>query len=131
MTTPPNRPADPPGIALQTLLRSAKTPALRALLGPSVVDTLRALDPHLASPEGLADLAARLIDPSAALRDPHTRPRILRLLPLFKARELARRLRAKDGRTLYDDLCKKAADPAALEDLVLLFWRGPRSACSP
>ncbi len=49
------------------------------------------------------------------------RERIIRLLPLPKARELGQRLGAKDGRTLYGDLCSKAADDAALEVLYSFF----------
>ena len=51
------------------------------------------------------------------------------MLPLPKARELGQRLRAKDGRTLYDDLCAKAADKAALEVLYSFFGvvRDPRA----
>ena len=114
-------PASAPGIALQTLLRNAKGAALRELIGPSVMDTLRGLEPSLASGESLGDLAAGLIDPFVALRNASMRERIIRMLPLPKARELGQRLDAKDGRTLYDDLCSKAADKAALEVLFSFF----------
>ena len=114
-------PAVAPGIALQTLLRSAKAAALRELIGPSIMDTIRGLEPDLASGERLGELAARLIDPFSALRNPLMRERIIRMLPLPKARELGQRLDARDGRTLYDDLCSKAADKAVLEVLYSFF----------
>ena len=114
-------PAVAPGIALQTLLRSAKGTALRELIGPSIMDTIRGLEPDLASGERLGELAARLIDPFSALRNPSMRERIIRMLPLPKARELGQRLDARDGRTLYDDLCSKAADKAVLEVLYSFF----------
>ena len=129
MKTSTDTPADAPGIALQTLLRNAKGAALRELIGPSIVDTMRGLDPDLASGNRLGELAARLIEPSGALRDAQMRERIIRMLPLPKARELGQRLGAKDGRTLYDDLCSKAADNAALEVLYSFFGvvRDPRA----
>ena len=114
-------PAVAPGIALQTLLRSAKGAALRELIGPSIMDTIRELEPDLASGERLGELAARLIDPFSALRNPSMRERIIRMLPLPKARELGQRLDARDGRTLYDELCSKAAETAVLEVLYSFF----------
>ena len=114
-------PAAAPGIALQTLLRDAKWPALSELIGPAIMDTIRGLDPDLAPCDRLGELAASLIEPSGALRDARTRERIVRMLPLPKARELGQRLGAKDGRALYDDLCSKAADNAALEVLYSFF----------
>lgn len=110
-----------PGIALQTLLRNAKVAALRELIGPSVMDTVCALEPDFASGERLGELAAGLIDPFVALRNASMRERIIRMLPLPKARELGQRLDVRDGRTLYDDLCSKAADKTALEVLDSFF----------
>lgn len=110
-----------PGIALQTLLRNAKGTALRELIGQSIMDTVQGLDPNLASDSRLGELAANLIDPSIALRDAETRERIIRMLPLLKARELGQRLGAKDGPMLYNALCSKAADNMALEVLYSFF----------
>ncbi len=122
-------PAAAPGLALQTLLRNSKESALRDLIGPSIVDTVRGFAPDLASGNRLGELAARLIEPSRALRDSKIRERIIRMLPLPKARELGQRLGAKDGRRLYDDLCSKAVDNAALEVLYSFFgvFRDPRA----
>ena len=121
MTKKIDTPATAPGIALQMLLRSAKGAALRELIGSSILDTIQGLDPSLASDSCLAELAANLIEPSQALRDAKTRERIIRMLPLPKARELGQRLRAKDGRLLYDDLCLKAEDKTALDILYSFF----------
>lgn len=49
------------------------------------------------------------------------RDRIIRMLPLPKARELGGRLGAKDDRKLYNDLCTAAAAPAALTVLYSFF----------
>src|SRR3546814_679059 len=121
--------SDAPGIALQTLLRNAKPAALWELIGPTTVDTLQGLDPDLASGNRLGELAARLIEPSEALSNAEMRERIVRILPLPKARELGRRLGANDGRTLYDDLCARAADTDALPVLHSFFGvvRDPRA----
>ena len=110
-----------PGIALQTLLCNANPAALRELIGPSIVDTLQGLDPDLASGNRLGELAVRLIEPSEALSNAEMRQRIIRVLSLPKARELGQRPGANDGRTLYDDLCAKAADSAALPVLHSFF----------
>lgn len=45
MTGSTGTPDAAPGMALQTLLRNAKTSALRDVIGPSIVDTLHGLDP--------------------------------------------------------------------------------------
>lgn len=121
MTRSTDTPDAAPGMALQTLLRNAKTSALRAVIGPSIVDTLQGLDPELDSGTRLGELAVNLVEPSEALRNPEMRDRIIRMLPLPKARELGGHLGAKDGRTLYDDLYTAAADPAALAVLYSFF----------
>lgn len=121
MTTSNNTLSTAPGIALQTLLRNAKRPALRELLDPSIVDTIHGLDPDLTSDNRLGELAARLIEPSRALRDASMREQIIRMLPLPKARELGQRLGAKDGRMLYCDLCSKATSKSALKVLYSFF----------
>jgi len=121
MTQSNDTSATAPGIALQTMLRNAKASALRELIGPSIVDTLQGLDPDLTSGNRLGELAACLIEPSEALSNAEMRERIIRMLPLPKARELGQRLGANDGRTLYDDLSAKAADSAALSVLYSFF----------
>jgi len=110
-----------PGIALQTLLRTAERAALLELIGPSIMDTIRAFDPSLGSDDRLGELAAKLIEPSEALRDAQMRERIVRMLPPAKARELGQRLGVNDGRKLYDDLCSIAADRKALAVLYSFF----------
>ena len=93
------------------------------------MDTIQGLDPEIASGKRLGELAANLVDPTTALRDSETRDRIIRMLPLPKARELGIRLGAEDGRRLYHELCSKAADKAALEILYSFLGvvRDPRA----
>ena len=81
----------PPGLALQTLLRQAKPPGLRKLIGASTANVLEGLDPDLVTGARFGELAAKLIEPSEALRDTDKRDQIINLLPLPKARELGKR----------------------------------------
>jgi len=124
-----DRSSNAPGIALKSLLRNTKSAALRELIGSTIFDTLRGLNPDLASGNRLGELAVRLIEPSEALSNAEIRERIIRILPLPKARELGQRLGVNDGRTLYDDLCDKAADIDALPVLYSFFGvvRDPRA----
>lgn len=110
-----------PGLAFQTLLRTAKPSALRELVGPAIVETLEGLDPTLVSEGRLGELAAALVEPSEALRDPKARTLVLRMLPLPKARELANKLGSRPGRDLYDDLCSVASDRTRLPELFSFF----------
>lgn len=118
---PPSESENAPGLALQTLLRAAKPIALAELIGPEIVDTLKGLDPTLMSGGRLGELAATLVEPSQALRDPKKRIQILRMLPLPKARELARKLGAGTGRDLYDDLCVTGSNNDLLPALFSFF----------
>lgn len=110
-----------PGLALQTLLRDAKTSVLREIIGSSIMDLLKGLDPELDTGTRLGEIAVNLIEPSEALRDPNTRERIIRLLPLPKAHELGGHLNVKDEPSLYDNLCVAAAAPSALATLYSFF----------
>lgn len=110
-----------PGLALQTLLRQAKTGKLKQLIGPSIVDVLEGLQPELTQGENLGELAAKLIEPSEALRDTELRNQIIGLLPLPKARELAKKLGVEDGRNLFRDLRQAASDKTALTVLFSFF----------
>lgn len=110
-----------PGMAFQTLLRQSKPIALRGIIDEAVIDVLQALDPKILSGEHLGELASQIIEPADALRDSNIRERVIRLLPLQKAQELAKRLDAKDGRSLYDNLCVAASVKSALPNLFSFF----------
>lgn len=110
-----------PGLALQTLLRQTKPAALRKLIGAPTADLLEGLDPDLLSGERLGELASKLIEPSDALRQSEKRDQIIALLPLPKARELAKRLDVKADKDLYRSLRHAASDKAALPILFSFF----------
>ena len=100
-----------PGLSISALLAQAKEPALRDLVGASVIDVLNLLDPDLTRGPALRTLATRLIDPAPAMREPAIRDKLLDLLPLAKARELAAKLHIRVDASLYGRLRQVAADP--------------------
>jgi len=110
-----------PGLAFQVLLRNAKPALLRELIGPSIFDTLQGLDPELASDQRLGELAIQLVDPSETLRDPQLREKIVRMLPLPKARELGERLGASMDRDIYNDLNRIVTGKDVLPELFSFF----------
>ena len=110
-----------PGLAFQTLLQNAKSALLRELIGPSIFDTLKGLDPELASDQRLGELATSLVDPSETLRDVKLREKIIRILPLPKARELGEKLGTSMDRNLYNDLNRIVADKDVLPELFSFF----------
>lgn len=110
-----------PGMALETLFRQTNATSLCSILDQTIVDVLQVLDPKILSEGHLGELASHLIEPSDALRDSNTREQIIRLLPLPKARELAERLGAEDGRLLYDNVCKVASKKLSLSILFSFF----------
>jgi superfamily II DNA or RNA helicase len=109
------------GISIASLLNAAPEQAVLGLVGDEVLGVLRALDPALASGEPLRRLIGRLFDPQQALEDPVLRKHILDLLPIMKARELARLLGVRAGRDVYRDLVVAASAPWALPILVSFF----------
>ena len=110
-----------PGLSFQVLLRNAKPALLRDLIGHSIVDTLQGLDPDLASDKRLGELATQLIEPTETLRDSSNRDRIIRMLPLPKARELGRKLGVSNGRDIYNDLCRITSNKSVLPELFSFF----------
>ena len=110
-----------PGLAFQALLKDAKPASIRSLIGASIFDTLEGLDPELTSSHRLSEIAAQLIEPIEALRDPQKRDKIIRMLPLPKARELGEKLGVSVGRNLYADLCRKVSTNNVLPILQSFF----------
>ena len=110
-----------PGLAFSALLKNAKPALLRELIDPSIFDTLQGLDPELASDQRLGELATRLVDASETLHDLQLREKIVRMLPLPKARELGKKLGASMDRDLYNDLNRIVADEDVLPDLFSFF----------
>ena len=110
-----------PGLSLRTLLLQSKPAPLRRLIGAENAAILENLDPGIVQGNALGQVVANFIEPSEALRDPDKRDQIIALLPLPKARELARRLRVKDDRDLYGRLQQAASDRTVLPELLSFF----------
>lgn len=110
-----------PGLALQRLLLQTKPGALRGLIGEDIIKTLEGFDKSLLEGDKLGKLASRLIDPEEALRDPVKSAKIVRLLPLPKARELADKLEIEGGKDLFDRLSEAAKDSKSLQTLYSFF----------
>ncbi len=100
-----------PGISIKAVLAAAPEDELRRFIGLSTINVLSALDPTLLTRENLAQIATRSSDPIEMLRQAITRDRIIGLLPLPKARELAVKLGLREAdSSLYEKLIAKAAD---------------------
>ena len=119
-----------PGLAFQTLLHKTKPAALRRLVNPSTLKILEELDPKLVTSQRLGKLVTRFIEPSEALRDSEKRDHIINLLPLPKARELARKLGIAEDRDLYGNLCRANSNESALP-LLFSFFGVVRDARAP
>lgn len=110
-----------PGLSISALLAQARDPSLHDLVGSSVIDVLKLLDPELTRGVALRNLATRVIDPARSMRERAVRDRLLDLLPLPKARELAAKLHVRVDASLYARLRQAAADPANESALFSFF----------
>ena len=110
-----------PGLSLQALLRDSKVATLQSLLGPETLEVLRDVGLDWNDRAALASFASSYLDPSEALRDPESRSRIMGMLPIAKARELAGRLGVSGAADAFHDLERAAAAPDALAVLFSFF----------
>jgi DNA repair protein RadD len=79
-------------ITFDELLARASDQLLQRLVGHDVVRLLAGLDPSLARPDSLSEIALGLRSPAAMLLDPSIRSELLLLLPQASADVLAQRL---------------------------------------
>ncbi|CAJ1493898.1 DEAD/DEAH box helicase [[Mycobacterium] kokjensenii] len=77
----------------EDLISRAADPLLQRLVGREIVHLLAGLDPQLARPDRLGEIAVGLRSPADMLLDNAIRPELLMLLPPGSARLLAQRLR--------------------------------------
>jgi superfamily II DNA or RNA helicase len=113
-----------PGYSVSAALQLAPERIIEELVGAGVIRLLRVLDPRLTAIESLRELAANLIDPESALKDPLKRNSIVGLLPLEKARELARRLELSQDGDVYARLAKEEFRPSGAAEQALLRFFG-------
>lgn len=95
-----------PGISIKDVLSSAKPKSVSAILPKSAVDLIERMSPGLLETSEANRIAVATIDPSEALQDLSTRAKLVRLLPLAKARELCVKLGVEAERSPYDAIGK-------------------------
>ena len=93
-----------PGISLKALLSGAKPKAVQELFPASTIELVERMSPGLLGTQEVNRIAAVILDPAEALLDTTTRVKIIRLLPLAKARELCTTLGLASGRSPYETI---------------------------
>jgi superfamily II DNA or RNA helicase len=109
---------------MSAALQLAPARVIEDLLGHGVIELLRVLDPNLTALSSLRDLATTLVDGEVALRDGSKRAVFIGLLPLGKARELARRLELPDGGDVYASLAEEEFRAGSAAEQALLRFFG-------
>lgn len=99
-----------PGISIKSVLSAAPDNDIRNFIGVNTINVIAALDSKLITRENLLQIAIQSAEPIEMLRQQITRDRIIGLLSLPKARELAKKLGIQDSNeSLYEKLFNKAA----------------------
>lgn len=108
------------GVPFDQILAAAPTAFIREIVGEPLIGVLGLLDPNLVDDGHLRRLAVEMADPGALLSAANSRDKVLVVLPVAKARELASALGlpADPLPSIYRRL---AADLAARDDLTQLF----------
>ncbi len=81
-----------PGISIKELLEKAPDAALREIIGAATISVIAIMNPGLLTHDHLARVALESAEPWEMLRHAPTRNRLLSLLPLSKAEELASKI---------------------------------------
>lgn len=81
-----------PGISIKQLLEKAPDGALQEIIGEATISVISIMNPELPTRDHLAKLALESAEPWEMLRHAPTRNRLLSLLPLSKAEELASKI---------------------------------------
>ena len=111
-----------PGISISAVLSHAPDAALRGFVGSATLNVLSVLNPDLLTRENLVELAIQAAEPLEMLRRKEVRDRLIGLLPLAKARELAEKLGIRErGAAIYDRLVSEAVDRRS-EPLLMSFF---------
>ncbi|MGO4712244.1 DEAD/DEAH box helicase [Bradyrhizobium sp. 2TAF24] len=94
-----------PGISIRELLERAPETALRDFVGEATLGVVAIMSPELLTKDNLVALALHLAEPWQMLRDPVSRDRLIAMLPLAKATELAEKLGLRAaGNRVFDRL---------------------------
>lgn len=93
-----------PGISLKSLISIAKPKAVQRLLPQPTIDLVERMSPGLLNTQEVNRIAAVILDPAETLLDTAVRLKIIRLLPLGKARELCGTLGLESDRSPYETI---------------------------
>lgn len=96
--------ASAPGISFKALLSGAKSKAVQELFPSATIDLVERMSPGLLGTQEVNRIAAVILNPAETLVDTVARLKIIRLLPLAKARELCGRLGLTCGKNPYDTI---------------------------
>lgn len=110
-----------PGITLSSLFDYAPISDIVELVGLKTQKLLVSLDPSFSQEQKFRKVAKLLIDPQEALSDYKTRIKLIELLPIEKAQELASRLNITIGQNVYSELKQISEKPEALETIKSFF----------
>src|SRR6185437_7352778 len=81
-----------PGISIKEILERAPEAALRGFVGEATLGVVSIMNPELLTKGNLVLLALRSAEPWEMLRDPDTRDKLIAMLSVTKATELAGKL---------------------------------------
>src|SRR5581483_2031636 len=100
-----------PGISIRELFERAPEATLKLIVGDATMGVLSMMNPEMLTRDNITKLAMQSAEPWEMLRDRETRDRIISLLPLTKAEELASKLGlGAKGAKAYDELVSALAD---------------------
>lgn len=126
-----------PGISIREILEAAPARALEDFIGPDAIGVIRIMNPELLTHDNLVRLALGASAPEEILRDPVHSEKLVSMMPLQKAAELAAKLGlGKLGNRVFDGLIRFLRQHGADERMVEFFGivqqeRAPGEADAP
>ncbi|MET4448498.1 DNA repair protein RadD [Bradyrhizobium sp. GM2.2] len=111
-----------PGISIRELLERAPEAALWDFVGEATLGVIAIMNPELLTKENLVVLALRSAEPWQMLRDGASRDRLIAMLPLAKATELAEKLGLRAaGNRVFDRLSELVSQKGVDDSLFEFF----------
>ena len=111
-----------PGISIKEILERAPEAALRGLVGQATLGVVGIMNPELLTKGNLVFLALRSAETWEMLRDSDTRNKLIAMLPVSKATELARKLEIVPiANRLFDQLSDFVRQHGSDERLLEFF----------
>jgi DNA repair protein RadD len=111
-----------PGISIKEILERAPEAALRGFVGEPTLGVVSIMNPELLTKENLVLLALRAAEPWEMLRDSEMREKLIAMLPVAKANELAGKLDlGPAGHRVFDRLSDFVRQHGADDGLLDFF----------